>query len=142
MTIRQLELQLSSTFEDLERAVVKLQAFVGDLQGISEELADRIVLLASEAITNAMAHGNNWEPDKTATVSLVVQKDEVQLEVTDEGRGFALPANINEALSPDKRLNDHGRGLLLMHEFADEVHLADGTNRLRLILYRKVSQKD
>ena len=141
MTQQCLEMQLSSTFEELERAVVKLQAFVGDMRGISEELADRIVLLASEAITNAMDHGNKWQPDKVATLCLTIHKDKVQLDVTDEGCGFKLPANITEALTPEKRMNDHGRGLLLMHEFADEVHLLSGTNRLRLVLYRKVRHK-
>ena len=134
MSAQRIEMQLSSTFEELERAVEELQSVIGDLE---EDLGHRIVLLASEAITNAMEHGNNWQPDRKTSLSLVIGKSEVELKVTDEGQGIRMPRKEADPLRPENMLNDHGRGLLFMHEYADEVHLADGARTLRLVFYRK-----
>ncbi|MDE2730346.1 MAG: ATP-binding protein [Bacteroidota bacterium] len=132
--MRRIDMQLSSTFEELERAVKELQSAIGDLE---EDLGHRIVLLASEAITNAMEHGNNWQPERKARLSLVVSEHEVELEVADEGQGIRVPRKEADPLRSKNRLKDHGRGLMLMREYADEVHVADGARTLRLVFFRK-----
>ena len=131
-----IDLQLSSTFEELERAVDELQLFVGNLSEAEEELGHRIVLLASEALNNAMEHGNKWQPEKKATLRLAVLESRIELEVTDEGPGVRLPKQDADPLLADNLLNDHGRGLLFMQEYADEVHVTDGASSIRLIFYR------
>lgn len=131
-----IELQLSSTFEELERAVDTLQVFVSNLPDTEEELGHRIVLLASEALNNAMEHGNKWQPDKKASLRLAILETSVELEVTDEGPGVRLPKQDADPLLSANLLNDHGRGLLFMREYADEVHVADGASSIRLVFYR------
>ena len=55
----------------------------------------------------------------------------MELVVTDEGGGLHL--SDRDALSEENLLADHGRGLLLMRELADEVYLEEGENTVRLI---------
>ena len=127
---RRLEVRLSSTFAELERGVNLLQAFMAEIQA-DDDLAYRVVLLGSEVLTNAMKHGNKWHAKKVATMRLVVRKRTMELVVTDEGGGLHL--SDRDALSEENLLADHGRGLLLMRELADEVYLEEGENTVRLI---------
>ena len=127
---RKLELKLASTFAELERAVDLLQAFMQEIQA-NDDLAYRVVLLASEALTNAMKHGNKWQADKIATICLVVRKHRMELVVTDEGHGLQLPDR--NPLAEKHLLDDHGRGLLFMREMADELHLEESKNSVRLV---------
>ena len=127
---RRLDLQLSSTFAELERAVAVVQAFLEEIRA-DEELAYRVVLLASEALTNAMKHGNKWQEEKLATLRLVAAERTIELTVTDEGSGLRLP--VRDPLAEENLLDDHGRGLMFMHEMADEVHLTEGSNEVKLV---------
>ena len=110
MTENQIELRLASTFEEMERGVERLQSFLSQLDKDEEDLSYRIILLASEAITNAMEHGNNWEAEKQATVRLAIGHKSIKLEVADEGGGIRLPSKDEDPLLPENMLNDSGAG--------------------------------
>ena len=136
MTERVIEMQFPSTFKELERAVEKLQKYMGSLM-TDEGLIYRVVLLASEALSNAMEHGNKWLPEKIATLRLAVNQHSIELEVADEGNGIRLPGHDGDPLAPENILKDRGRGLMFMSEMADEVHIEEGQSGLRLVFYRQ-----
>ena len=136
MTENQIELRLASTFEEMERGVERLQSFLSQLDKDEEDLSYRIILLASEAITNAMEHGNNWQVEKLATVRLTIGHKLIRLEVADEGGGIRLPGKDEDPLLPENMLNDSGRGVMFMYEYADEVHVNEGDSQLSLVFYR------
>lgn len=129
---KKLELKLSSTFKNLDDAVEVLQDFVPTL-GLNDDLAYRVILLASEALTNAMEHGNQWDEKKEATLHLAKEGDRVELTVTDEGDGIYWTQR--DPLTEANRLADHGRGQYFMRTMADEVHVEQQGRRLRLIFY-------
>lgn len=129
---KKLELKLSSTFKNLDDAVEALQDFVPTLD-LDDDLAYRVILLASEALTNAMEHGNQWDETKEATLHLVKEEDRVELTVTDEGDGIYWTQR--DPLTEANRLADHGRGQYFMQTMADEVHVEQQGRRLRLIFY-------
>lgn len=125
---------LPSSFEHLERFVEETQAFMDRITD-DEDLAYRVVLLVSEAVTNAMEHGNQFDAAKSVTVALRALPDRIELDVEDEGEGFAA-AEVSDPLAKDHLLDDRGRGLFLMQEYADEIAIEDGGRRLRLVLHR------
>ena len=53
-----------------------------------DDLAFRASLVASEALTNAIEHGNRLDAEKRVTLRLAATPALVQIEVTDEGEGF------------------------------------------------------
>ena len=126
--------ELPSAFEHLEAIVEESQAFMDDVTD-DDELAYRVTLLVSEAVTNAMEHGNQFDAAKTVIVDLAAFADRIELRVEDEGAGFEEAA-VADPLAEGQLLEDRGRGLFLMQEFADEVHVEHGGRRLRLILHR------
>lgn len=129
---KKLELKLSSTFKNLDDAVEALQDFVPTLD-LDDDLAYRVILLASEALTNAMEHGNQWDETKEATLHLVKEEDRVELTVSDEGDGIYWTQR--DPLTEANRLADHGRGQYFMRTMANEVHVEQQGRRLRLIFY-------
>ena len=134
-TEKTLHLKLASTFDNLERAVEEAEAFMG---GLTEEddLAYHVVLLTSEAVTNAMEHGNGWDPNKHIIFDLTADAERIELSVYDEGDGFEF-SSVADPLDSDNLLNGRGRGLYFMEHMADELHLEKKGRLLRLIFYRE-----
>ena len=82
-----LRLVMTSEHVNLERAVDQAESFFS--QHLSdEELVYNLMLMASEAVTNGMEHGNAFDPEKEVIIEYVVFADYVMITVEDEGPGF------------------------------------------------------
>ncbi len=127
-----LDLTIASTFDDLDRAVEELQDFIPKLD-LEDDLAYRVLLLASEALTNAIEHGNLWDEAKEATLLLTRENQRIELIVSDEGKGIHWAKR--DPLSKKNRLADHGRGQYFMQQMADEVHIDEKSCTVRLVFY-------
>ena len=132
---RTLHLKLASTFDNLERAVEEAEAFMGGLTE-DDDLAYHVVLLTSEAVTNAMEHGNGWDPEKHIIFDLTANPERIELSVFDEGDGFEF-SSVGNPLNEENMLNGRGRGLYFMEHMADELHLEKKGRLLRLVFYRE-----
>lgn len=129
---KRLDLELISTFDELDRAVEALQEFVPSLN-LEDDLSYRVILLASEALTNALEHGNGWDKSKKATLSLVRAESQIELCVTDEGEGIHWAQR--DPLADVNVLDERGRGQYFMKQMADEVYIEEDGCSLRLIFY-------
>ena len=72
----------SSEFEHLDRIVDETEAFVGKLI-TDPEFSYKIVLLVSEAATNAIEHGNGLDASKKVKLDVKVTKTKVTITVED-----------------------------------------------------------
>jgi len=98
------------------------QALVGAVLGAVEgaglsTVIDRqeLRLVIDEAVTNAMEHGNRWDPGKKVTVVVSHAAGRLRIAIGDEGAGFrpeACPAATGE-------LKERGRGLPLMRYYCE-----------------------
>jgi serine/threonine-protein kinase RsbW len=77
-------------------------------------------LAVDEALTNAIVHGNERDPNKRVEVEGMVDDASLRLKITDEGRGFRRQDTANP-LDPDRLLATGGRGLFLIESVMDEV---------------------
>lgn len=132
----QLRLVLPSDYDSLERLVNESDAFMA-AHSADEEFNHRVVLLTSEAATNAIEHGNRLEREKTIEVELQVYPDRVDVSVLDQGGGFD-PGAAADPLHEENLLNDRGRGLFLIDALADEVRYELDGRRIRMTLRRPV----
>lgn len=128
-----LALECPSDLGNLDALVDETDAFVEEL-GLDEELAYKIVLLMSEAATNAITHGNAEDPAKKVEIQLLCAPREIALIVEDEGEGFD-PAQVRDPFSAENLLRDGGRGLFFIREMAEEVHLENNGRRIRIIFH-------
>ena len=82
---------------------------------------DLVVLAIGEALTNALVHGNGYDPGKNITIFVSLNGDgSVFASIKDSGLGFD-PKTVPNPLAMENLLSKHGRGLFLMRRFMDEV---------------------
>lgn len=127
-------LNLKSTYEESE----KIPDFVEDLQKkckLDDEISGNLMLLLSEAVTNAIEHGNELDPNKTAEIIVEITDNEVVAMVKDEGAGFQ-PSEQDDPLAEENLLKDSGRGVFLLKELSDEMEYQENGTRLRFLLKR------
>src|SRR4029450_6589076 len=97
------------------------RAVRADLRGVSDEVADDVVLALSEAATNAVLHGSSG--GQPTQVVAPVHDDWVEASVLDHGPQPppGLPAD-----SDTDELRAGGRGLWLLRRLGDGVRLWRG----------------
>jgi serine/threonine-protein kinase RsbW len=127
------KLVLDSKFEQMER----LEPFIDELQqraDIDDEDSGRIMLALSEAVNNAIIHGNNEDPEKQVVVLSTLDKENrtLTISVEDEGEGFD-PEEIPDPLKEENLLNEGGRGVYLIRQYADELQFSKGGSKATII---------
>jgi serine/threonine-protein kinase RsbW len=91
---------------------------------VPEAEAD-VELALREALANAVIHGNHENPQKYVHIRCCCKRDEVSVAVKDEGRGFDINT-VADPTAPENMGSIHGRGILLMKAFMDEVRFEEG----------------
>ncbi len=104
--------------------------------GYGENAAFAIKLALEEAMTNAFRHGNKCDPSKHITVRYKVTAERIDIEVCDEGEGFC-PGEVPDPTQPGYIERPHGRGIMLMRAYLDEVEFCDSGKSVRLVKFNK-----
>lgn len=91
------------------------------------------VLLASEAVTNAIEHGNENDASKRVLIEFQFIPGRAECWVEDEGAGFDRDA-VADPLASENLLEDGGRGIFLIERLADEVVYEKGGRRIGIIM--------
>lgn len=99
---------------------------------LSDDVKARLMLVLSEALTNAILHGNKLDSEKLARVKVWTENNEkLWVKVEDEGSGFD-PDKLPDPLKEDNLLKPSGRGVYLMREYADSVAYNERGNILQI----------
>jgi|AntRauTorcE11897_2_1112592.scaffolds.fasta_scaffold138136_1 serine/threonine-protein kinase RsbW len=87
---------------------------------VNEDKQNDILLAATEGVTNAIIHGNHEEADKSVTLTVDGDSDQLAITIEDEGPGFD-PNDVPDPTADSNLLKTGGRGVFLMKEYADEM---------------------
>lgn len=119
------ELDLSSSLDNLPR-VEKFIDEACEAFHIDEDHYGNILIAVTEAVNNAILHGNQENPDKTFKVSFEANEElqKLSFRVEDEGEGFDYE-NVPDPTAPENLEKPYGRGIFLMRSLADEVEFYD-----------------
>lgn len=98
---------------------------------VSDDLFPDIMLAVTEACTNGIIHGNQFDPQKTVTVQVSSDSNTIQFTVTDQGAGFN-PNNLPNPVDEKNLLKSGGRGVYLMKHYASTITYNDKGNQVRL----------
>lgn len=109
--------QMSSEERLLDQIVACLEK-----HGIRPAIRQPILLMISEAFTNAMVHGNRLDPTKNVVVELEVNDSEIAADILDEGHDGMQRI---EKHSPGGLLAEGGRGLELIRHYASRLDIAE-----------------
>ena len=87
----------------------------------------------SEALVNAMKHGNQGDPSKQVHLELAISDSEVEVKIRDQGVGFA-PSDVPDPTEGEMLEAESGRGLFLMRQLCEEVKYNSAGNEVTLLL--------
>ncbi len=121
-------------------SIREVEHFVQDLcnrLNIEGDLHCNILISLTEAVNNAIHHGNGLDASKYVQVRSGLEGHTLSVMVSDEGQGFN-PSDV-----PDPTLHDNicecgGRGVFLIHQLADDVKYLNNGSTVHLAF--KLSQ--
>jgi len=107
--------------------ITKVERLVDELcdkHRIQEEHYGNILIALTEAVNNAIYHGNKQDPEKQVTLKFEADPNRFRFIVEDEGPGFDFE-NVPDPTSPENIEKPNGRGVFLMKHLSDKIEFAD-----------------
>lgn len=104
---------------------------VCDVFNISEDYYGNILVAITEAVNNAIYHGNQANPNKSIDIFFKSLPGYVSFIVKDEGPGFNYE-NLPDPTNPENIEKENGRGVFLMRNLADKVSFEDNGSKVIL----------
>lgn len=92
--------------------------------GDREKLAYDLNLVLTEAMANAIQHANEGDPAKEVHIEISLADQRLIIRVFDFGEGF----DVKRYVAPGHPLEEHGRGIYLMHTIMDEISYRSTAN--------------
>ena len=87
---------------------------------LNEDHYGNILIAVTEAVNNAIIHGNKYSLEETVKVDVVKSDAHVLFTVSDKGEGFDYN-NLPDPTAPENLEKPDGRGIFLMKNLSDEV---------------------
>lgn len=91
-----------------------------------------MLISLTEAVNNAMQHGNQFDDQKKIFVSYRKRAHQIRFIISDEGSGFD-PINIPDPTSAEHLDVEGGRGVFLMKQLADDLQFLDHGRTVELM---------
>ncbi len=113
------KLVLPSRIEKIEEAAYFVEKVAREMHFPSSDI-DNIAIATTEAVSNAIIHGNKNDLKKKVIIEVHSKKDRMVVIVEDEGTGFD-PTKVDNPLLPDNLLKERGRGIFILKSLMDEV---------------------
>ena len=119
---------LSSTFDQAETIPDFVDKIASECS-LDEDPSETFKLILSEAVTNAIVHGNDENPEKSVYIKVTVTDGSISAEVKDEGAGFE-PKEKKDPLKEENLMDVGGRGIFLIEQFADHMEFKENGSLL------------
>jgi len=124
------KIKIESSADNL-RLVERLIEDVCDIYNISEDNYGNILIAVTEAVNNAIYHGNKGNPKKLVQIGFENGEKQLTFLVSDEGQGFDFK-NLPDPTDPANIDKINGRGVFLMKHLADKVEFNNEGKEVQL----------
>ena len=101
---------------------------------LDDDIYGNIMIAVTEAVNNAIKHGNSNDKSKSVYLSLSLKDSLIQFVIKDEGNGFDYE-NLPDPTSPENLEKIGGRGIFLMKHLSDEVDFKEKGKIVQLSFY-------
>ncbi len=127
-------LEISSTHEGLKTClnlVPEIERRL-NLDG-QKSFALRTILI--ESVTNAICHGNHYNKDLKAIITIKINRKRIFVEVEDQGEGFDASL-IPSPIDKDNITLEAGRGIFFIKKFSDKFQTVGRGNIVNIVINR------
>jgi serine/threonine-protein kinase RsbW len=123
----QVEMRIPSDLV-FERVVRAAAEEIGRQLRLSEDKIADLTLAVSEAVTNAIEHGNRLQREINVGVVFRMENDRLEIRVIDQGEKSQPPEVRRCAISEEsiEQGELRGLGLYLIHQLVDQVEFTSG----------------
>lgn len=108
--------------------------YIADEFNISNTYFGNIIIAVTEAVMNAIEHGNKQNEEKKIIVDFLQEAKGLVFRITDEGIGFDFNS-IPDPTDITQPNSNAGRGLFLMKSLADELRFVDNGRVIELVFF-------
>jgi serine/threonine-protein kinase RsbW len=98
---------------------------------ISSDVYGNMLISLTEAVSNAILHGNQGDNTKQVCISMQRHNDALEVSVSDQGPGFD-PHVVPDPTSADCIEKCGGRGLFLMKHLSDDCRFVGNGSTVRM----------
>ena len=116
------------------KSLLSLESWVNslcDAYSISVEIYGNILISLSEAVNNAISHGNGNIFEKNTLVVSTLEKKQLVFTITDQGKGFDF-SQLPDPTAPENIEKPQGRGIFLMNHLSDGVVFEEPGNKVKI----------
>jgi serine/threonine-protein kinase RsbW len=130
--VKEIQSVFRLTLRSIPRSIRRVESYlnrIGAVIHLDEIQMHKVMVSLTEAVNNAIIHGNKSNPEKRVMVRCEVHPGWLLFIVEDQGRGFQVE-HVKNPLKEDNLLRESGRGIFLMRTLMDKVEFeltASGT---------------
>ena len=114
--------------------ILKVENYLRRVQNdmnIDEGRFPDILISLTEAVNNAILHGNKADENKEVTINMIEESKGVAISVSDEGNGFD-PTDIPDPTAPENLECCGGRGVYIMSALADRISFKNNGSTVKM----------
>ena len=101
---------------------------------LEDDIYGNIMIAVTEAVNNAIKHGNKSNKEKNVSLSLFIDSKVLKFIIKDEGDGFDYN-NLPDPTAPENLSKPGGRGIFLMKHLSDKVNFTEKGRIVELNFY-------
>ena len=121
----------------LSENIRMIESFIDNARekfNLDDDIYGNIMIAITEAVNNAIKHGNGNNPAKNVSLTLSMGESTIKFKIEDEGSGFDYQ-NLPDPTSPENIAKPGGRGIFLMKHLSDEVDFKERGRIVELSFY-------
>lgn len=123
-------LEIKSDFASISNVELFIDKLCLELS-ISDDHYGNVLIAVSEAVNNAIQHGNSFSDTLQVSLKVADNSSSFCFSIEDQGKGFDF-TSLPDPTSPENVLKEHGRGIFLMNNLADEVEFLNNGSVVNL----------
>lgn len=97
---------------------------ISELKGVNEDSYGNMLIAVTEAVNNAVIHGNCFQKDLLVDVVVTDFSDKICFTIQDKGKGFDFN-NLPDPTAPENIEKENGRGIFLIKNLSDGLEFED-----------------
>lgn len=132
MTSTRYMLELQSNPNSISHIEPYVNQIVADF-GINDEIYGNILISLTEAVNNAILHGNKEDLSKKVVIKLVDKnpQNQIAFQISDDGPGFDFD-QLPDPTAPENIMKLGGRGVFLMQQLSDDIAFMDNGSTVQI----------
>ena len=122
--------KLDLILESNRNEISKFEAILLEANKIFDMEMEKFINLqiaCSEALINAIVHGNKEDNSKKVYISIVFDENEFVVWIKDEGDGFKID-ELPDPTANENLLKESGRGIYIIKSLVDDFHCTSDSN--------------